>query len=120
MLKSMKQNSEWSEKRENGITLGPEEALLREIEKNKGLKVEKLRLQNKISKLRSENSNLANKNQLLNHRLKQLSHLPHNHIKQNLTFKDNLKRFTRLFIWITAILTSILFIFIIFKFTFHL
>ena len=69
----MVENSEWSEVPENGITLGPEEALLREIEKNKALKVEKLGLKNEIEKLRLENSNLSKKNRTLNHKIKQFT-----------------------------------------------
>lgn len=45
---------------ENGITLGPEEALRREIEKSKSLKVERLKLKDEIEKLRSENVQLMN------------------------------------------------------------
>jgi hypothetical protein len=69
----MAKNSEWSEVPENGITLGPEEALLREIEKNKALKVEKLGLKNEIEKLRLENSNLSKENRNLNHKIKQFT-----------------------------------------------
>ena len=69
----MAENSEWTEVPENGITLGPEEALLREIEKNKALKVEKLGLKNEIEKLRQENSNLSRENDNLNHKLKQFT-----------------------------------------------
>jgi len=44
---------------ESGITLGPEEALRREIEKSKSLKVERLKLKDEIEKLRSENAHLT-------------------------------------------------------------
>lgn len=44
---------------ENGITLGPEEALRKEIEKSKSLKVERLKLKDEIEKLRSENARLT-------------------------------------------------------------
>ncbi|GJL77602.1 MAG: hypothetical protein NPINA01_05910 [Nitrospinaceae bacterium] len=44
---------------ENGITLGPEEALRREIEKSKTLKVERLKLKDEVEKLRSENALLT-------------------------------------------------------------
>lgn len=51
----------WKEPREeNGITLGPEEALRKEIEKSKNLKLERLKLRDEIEKLRSENARLAN------------------------------------------------------------
>jgi len=39
---------------EDGVTLGPEEALLRETEKTKALKVEKLQLKDTIEKLQSK------------------------------------------------------------------
>ena len=114
MVESMTKNIEWSETLENGITLGPEETLLREIEKNKALKVEKLGLQDKVSKLQSENSYLANKNKKLNYRLRKLIPLSHKRVRQNLNFKENLKRFTSLLIRITAILTFVLLFFIFF------
>lgn len=44
---------------ESGITLGPEEALRREIEKSKSLKVERLKLKDEIEKLRAENAHLT-------------------------------------------------------------
>ncbi len=44
---------------ESGITLGPEEALRREIEKSKSLKVERLKLKDEIEKLRAENARLT-------------------------------------------------------------
>ena len=45
---------------EDGVTLGPEEALLRETEKTKVLKVEKLQLKDTIEKLKSKNDALTN------------------------------------------------------------
>ena len=50
---------------EDGVTLGPEEALLRETEKTKALKVEKLQLKDTIEKLRNKNNALANVNNSL-------------------------------------------------------
>ena len=53
----------WTEPyEENGITLGPEEILRREIEKSKGLKVERLKLKDEIEKLRAENVSLEQNN----------------------------------------------------------
>jgi len=53
-------DEEWTDPlEENGVTLGPEEALLREIEKSKSLKVERLKLKDEIEKLRSENAHLT-------------------------------------------------------------
>ena len=44
---------------DDGITLGPEEALQREIEKSKRLKVERLKLKDEVEKLRSRNAHLT-------------------------------------------------------------
>jgi len=54
---------------EDGITLGPEEALLRETEKTKALKVEKLQLKDTIEKLQSKNDTLVNVNNSLKQKL---------------------------------------------------
>ena len=59
-------NELWKEPmEEDGLTLGPEEALQKEIEKSKTLKVDRLRLRDEIEKLKSEKSNLSQKNQKL-------------------------------------------------------
>ena len=66
-------NEPWEEpKEEDGLTLGPEEALHREIEKSKTLKVDRLRLRDEIDKLKTEKSDLAKKNQQLKERLTKL------------------------------------------------
>ena len=54
---------------EDGVTLGPEEALLRETEKTKALKVEKLQLKDTIEKLKLKNDTLAKTNQSLEKQL---------------------------------------------------
>ena len=54
---------------EDGVTLGPEEALLQEIEKTKALKVEKLQLRDTIEKLQDKNNALANVNHSLEQKL---------------------------------------------------
>lgn len=61
----MTSDSEWEDNSEDGTTLGPEEALKREIEKSKALKVEKLALKDQlevvlaeIEILRQENTGL--------------------------------------------------------------
>ena len=54
---------------EDGVTLGPEEVLLREIEKTKSLKVEKLQLKDTIEKLKVKNDTLAKINQSLEKQL---------------------------------------------------
>ncbi len=50
---------------DDGITLGPEEALRREIEKSKNLKVERLKLRDEIEKLRAKNQALEKQIQTL-------------------------------------------------------
>ena len=57
---------------EDGLTLGPEETLQKEIEKSKALKIDRLRLRDEIEKLKSEISNLSKKNQQLKDRLTKL------------------------------------------------
>jgi len=54
---------------EDGVTLGPEEALLKETEKTKALKVEKLQLKDTIEKLQSKNDTLVNVNNSLEQKL---------------------------------------------------
>ena len=55
---------------DDGLTLGPENALNREIQKSKTLKVEKLQLKDTIEKLKAENDALLKTNQSLNQKLK--------------------------------------------------
>ncbi len=50
---------------DDGVTLGPEEALKREIEKSKRLKVERLKLKDKIETLAAQNAALTRKNEAL-------------------------------------------------------
>ena len=50
---------------DDGVTLGPEDALHREIEKSKTLKVEKLQLKDAIEKLKTENDALLETNRFL-------------------------------------------------------
>lgn len=50
---------------DEGITLGPEEALDREIAKSKSLKVERLKLRNRIETLEQEKSALVQENEAL-------------------------------------------------------
>ena len=58
---------------EDGVTLGPEEALLKETEKTKALKVEKLQLKDTIEKLQSKNDTLVNVNNSLEQKLRSLT-----------------------------------------------
>ena len=55
-------NDEWENQfEEDGITLGPEEALQREIQKSKSLKVEKLQLRSQVETLQAEVRDLSEK-----------------------------------------------------------
>lgn len=66
-------NELWEEpKEDDGLTLGPEEALQREIEKSKTLKVDRLRLRDEIEKLKTEKADLTQKNQRLREKVKAL------------------------------------------------
>ena len=57
---------EWQDiPEDNGITLGPEEALAREIAKSKALKVERLRLQDQVEQLTARNQALRDENEAL-------------------------------------------------------
>ena len=58
---------------DDGVTLGPEDALRREIEKSKTLKVEKLQLKDAIEKLKAENDALLKTNRSLEQRLDSLT-----------------------------------------------
>ena len=60
---------------DDGLTLGPENALNREIQKSKTLKVEKLQLKDTIEKLKAENDALLKTNQSLNQKLKLLYYI---------------------------------------------
>ena len=71
----MNDNEEkWEEPfEENGLTLGPEETLQREIEKSKSLKVDRLRLKDEIEKLKEQKEILQEKNRQLHKRVNALS-----------------------------------------------
>ncbi len=61
---------EWNDAFEpDGITLGPEHRLEREITKSKALKVERLQLKDRISQLEANNTNLQNENTRLKNEL---------------------------------------------------
>ncbi len=61
---------EWQDIPENdGLTLGPEEALEREIAKSKALKVERLRLKDQVERLTTDNRSLREENEALKNRL---------------------------------------------------
>ncbi|HIE42734.1 MAG TPA: hypothetical protein EYP95_05870 [Nitrospinaceae bacterium] len=70
-------NEHWEEPREDeGLTLGPEETLQREIEKSKALKVERLHLRDQIDKLKAEKDDLEQKNCQLKKRITELGSAP--------------------------------------------
>ena len=70
----MNDDQKWENPLENdGITLGPEEALQREIEKSKSLKVDRLRLKDEIEQLKVQKAEKKDKNSQLQERIKALS-----------------------------------------------
>ncbi len=87
---------------EDGLTLGPEEALQREIEKSKALKVDRLRLRDEIEKLKAEKSDLAQKNQLLKERLTALGNSSADHEKVS-AFPRKTLIFALVFIFLTLL-----------------
>lgn len=69
----MTDENKWQEPLEDdGVTLGPEEALRREIEKSKSLKVERLKLKDEIEKLSSRVDRLTEENQALKEEISRL------------------------------------------------
>ena len=70
----MNDDQKWEDPLENdGLTLGPEVALQREIEKSKSLKVDRLRLKDEIEKLRTQKAEIKDKNSQLQEKIKALS-----------------------------------------------
>ena len=70
----MDDDKEWDEPpEENGLTLGPEEYLQREIEKSKSLKVDRLRLRDEIEQLKQQKEELKEKNRQLHQRINALN-----------------------------------------------
>ena len=90
-------NENWEEPlEEDGLTLGPEEALQREIEKSKTLKVDRLRLRDEIEKLKAETTDLTRKNHLLKERLTALGNPSANPEKES-AFSRNILIFALVF-----------------------
>ena len=90
-------NENWEEPlEEDGLTLGPEEALQREIEKSKALKVDRLRLRDEIEKLKAETADLTRKNHLLKERLTALGNSSANPEKES-AFSRNILIFALVF-----------------------
>ena len=81
---------------EDGLTLGPEEALQREIEKSKAVKVDRLRLRDEIEKLKAETTDLTRKNHLLKERLTALGNPSANPEKES-AFSRNILIFALVF-----------------------
>jgi uncharacterized protein YlxW (UPF0749 family) len=80
----------WEEPLEdNGLTLGPEETLQREIEKSKSLKVDRLRLKDEIEKLKEQKNNLQEKNRQLYQRVNALSSEAPNNEPETQAIKKN-------------------------------
>lgn len=95
---------------EDGVTLGPEEALLRETEKTKALKVEKLQLKDTIEKLRSKNNALANVNNSLEQKLRSLTEQSSSSIRLETNQTHTLRWAYLLLIFnVTALIILILF-----------
>ena len=90
-------NENWEEPlEEDGLTLGPEEALQREIKKSKALKVDRLRLRDEIEKLKAETTDLSRKNHLLKERLTALGNPSANPEKES-AFSRNILIFALVF-----------------------
>ena len=70
----MDNDEKWEEPlEENGLTLGPEESLQREIEKSKSLKLDRLRLKDEIEQLKAQKEELKEKNYQLQQRIEELN-----------------------------------------------
>jgi hypothetical protein len=81
---------EWEEPPEdNGLTLGPEEMMQREIEKSKSLKVDRLRLKDEIEKLQEQKENLQEKNLQLNKKINALNSMESNNQPETYAKKKN-------------------------------
>ena len=86
----MDNDEKWEEPlEENGLTLGPEESLQREIEKSKSLKLDRLRLKDEIEQLKAQKEELKEKNHQLQKRIEELNNsIPYSeYLKNNLTTK---------------------------------
>ena len=95
---------------EDGVTLGPEEALLKETEKTKALKVEKLQLKDTIEKLQSKNDTLVNVNNSLEQKLISLTEQSSSNIHLETDQTHTLKWAYLLLIFnLTALIILILF-----------
>ena len=107
----MDNDEKWEEPlEENGLTLGPEEYLQREIEKSKSLKVDRLRLKDEIEQLKAQKEELKEKNYQLQQRIEELN----NSIPSSESLKNDLavkKNFWGLLIIATLFLSILLLFF---------
>jgi hypothetical protein len=88
-LYDLTMNGEWEEPyEEDGITLGPEEALQREIQKSKSLKVDKLQLRNEVEKLQIEVRDLTVKLRLQEQEIARIGTLGSGEEKSMVPIKD--------------------------------
>ena len=88
----MDNDEKWEEPlEENGLTLGPEESLQREIEKSKSLKLDRLRLKDEIEQLKAQKEELKEKNYQLQQRIEELNNsIPSSEsLKNDLAVKKN-------------------------------
>ena len=88
----MNHEKKWEEPlEEDGLTLGPEECLQREIEKSKSLKVDRLRLKDEIEKLKAQTDDLKEKNRQLHQKIEELNNTTSSSepFKSNVTAKKN-------------------------------
>ena len=100
----MDNDEKWEEPlEENGLTLGPEESLQREIEKSKSLKVDRLRLKDEIEQLKAQKEELKEKNYQLQQRIEELNNsIPSSEsLKNNLTAKN--------FFWVPLVVAILVF-----------
>ena len=99
----MDNDEKWEEPlEENGLTLGPEESLQREIEKSKSLKVDRLRLKDEIEQLKAQKEELKEKNYQLQQRIEELN----NSIPSSQSLKNNLT--TKKFFWSPLVVAILL------------
>ena len=87
----MDNDEKWEEPlEENGLTLGPEESLQREIEKSKLLKLDRLRLKDEIEQLKAQKEELKEKNYQLQKKIEELNNsIPSSEsLQNNLTAKN--------------------------------
>ena len=109
-------NDDWEKPYEDdGLTLGPEDALSLEIQKSKTLKVEKLQLKDTIEKLKAENDALLKTNQLLKQKLEPFTGQSNHDNISNIVQTDQISniRWSFFLIFFNLIALGILIIFLL-------